>query len=199
MAALRGHILKFSKWPNRDPLEELGAQNLYSFNLNSTIGRIDTDGRQSIATPAGQEALVIAVGEEAAAEVIGAAAARAAAARIAARAAAAAAAGVGSCPPPRDPCEDFRQLRNTIRNDSGLNHLLNKASDVIKAGGSQADLNAIPGMQDGIRQLLADMYEAAADCNPSNPNSWFNRERARFLRGERSTGPGSPRNPIPEG
>jgi hypothetical protein len=45
------------KWINRDPLEETGGNNLYAFNLNNPEDRVDTDGRASITTPAGQVVL----------------------------------------------------------------------------------------------------------------------------------------------
>jgi hypothetical protein len=37
------------KWPNRDPLEEIGGKNLYAFVYNNPLKFIDTDGRIAIA------------------------------------------------------------------------------------------------------------------------------------------------------
>jgi len=41
-----------AKWLNRDPIGELGGINLYHFNFNDPIDRIDTDGLGSITSPA---------------------------------------------------------------------------------------------------------------------------------------------------
>ncbi len=40
------------KWINNDPGEAAGGINLYAFNFNDPVGRVDTDGRGSITSPA---------------------------------------------------------------------------------------------------------------------------------------------------
>lgn len=44
-------------WLNRDPLGEAGGINLYGFNFNNPVDRVDTDGRGSITSPAAQQVL----------------------------------------------------------------------------------------------------------------------------------------------
>jgi RHS repeat-associated protein len=77
------------RWPNRDPIEEEGGINLYAFVDNDPIDLVDPEGFGSIATPAGQCALIEALGAEEAAEILGISVseARAIAAAIAAGAA----------------------------------------------------------------------------------------------------------------
>jgi hypothetical protein len=95
-------------------------------------------------------------------------------------------------PKPEDPCNKFHDLANQLQN----NPVKAAASEVMKSGGSQDDLNNISGMTPEMRKMLADMYQAAADCFGGKKND-FNRERAKFMRGERPNGPGTPKNPIP--
>src|ERR1022692_2353233 len=49
------------KWPNRDPLGEMGGINLYEFNYNSPPNYIDPDGKHPIAIAAAIIAAEIAV------------------------------------------------------------------------------------------------------------------------------------------
>jgi len=72
----RYYIPELQRWPNRDPLEEEGGINLYGFNFNDVLNRIDTDGRGSIAHPA--NAAIAAEAEAAALGYPSAAAMRAA-------------------------------------------------------------------------------------------------------------------------
>ena len=67
----------------------------------------------------------------------------------------------------------------------------NQVSQVIKDGGSQTDLNNVPGLTPEVRALIADMYKAAADCYRGKKDVKFNDDRADFVRGDRPTGPGS--------
>ena len=61
-----------SGWPSRDPLEgaeQIEGPNLYIFNRNDSINRIDTDGRGSITSPAAQQVLYQELLETIAAEM----------------------------------------------------------------------------------------------------------------------------------
>jgi RHS repeat-associated protein len=80
----RFYDANLQRWLNRDPLEEENGVNLYQFNFNAPVVRLDTDGLSSLSTPVGWIGLVEALGEEEAAGIIGPAAARAVAAALAA-------------------------------------------------------------------------------------------------------------------
>lgn len=170
------------RWINRDQIEEDVGLNLYEYLANSPINLIDGDGRATtgILTPGIGEVLL----DEAAIE-----AAKAAAAKAAAIASALATVATTSfCKPPKDPCEVFDLLRDSIRQNH--NNVLLKVSNVIKARGSQADLDAIPGLTPALKNAIAVMYQAAADCYAARGrNTKFNEDRARFLRGETPNGP----------
>jgi RHS repeat-associated protein len=40
------------RWPNRDPIEELGGKNLYTFGANDSVDFVDSDGLQLFGAPA---------------------------------------------------------------------------------------------------------------------------------------------------
>ena len=84
-------------------------------------------------------------------------------------------------PPPPDPCELKQIIKSQIPPQ-----ILDAVGKVIIDGGTQSDLNAIPGMTPQMRQMFADMYNAAADCTDKRGrggNSEYNRKRACFLLG----------------
>jgi uncharacterized protein RhaS with RHS repeats len=190
--ALSYYVPEQGRWMNRDPVGEAGGVNLYGFNLNNPVDRIDTDGRSSLANPA--NAAVVAEAEAAAAGFPSYAAMQAAAREAARRAAlygaAATALSQSQCKPKNDdPCKRFNDLRNYLRQEQ--NEVLKGVSNVIKAKGTQADLNAVPGLTPELKEMIGAMYDSAADCFRGKRDVTFNEERAKFLRGQRSTGPGS--------
>ena len=44
---------RLGRWTSRDPLEEVGGNNLYCHTLNSSLNAVDPDGRQSACQPNG--------------------------------------------------------------------------------------------------------------------------------------------------
>jgi len=173
-------------WVNRDPIEEETDFHLYRFVYNNPVNHVDAEGLQTtgIATPGLAGVLM----DEAAIE-----AAKIATAKAAARAAALAALATSTsfCPKPDDPCDNWDKLRKLIRNNEAHNKVLVGVSNVIKAGGSQADLGKVPGLTPELRALIGALYQMAADCMESKgrKDTRFNEERAKFLRGERPNAP----------
>lgn len=127
------------RWPNRDPMEEDGGLNLYTFAANDSVNHMDPYGLQidGIATPG--ITTVLMTPEELAA-------AQAAAARAAARlaAAAAAAASTSFCQAPKDPCKGLRDQYNAH---------LKKLQDYIKDPEGHDNLGTLqnnPGLRDKL-------------------------------------------------
>jgi len=181
----RFYDANLQRWVNTDPLGEEDGINLYAFSRNSPVSIYDTDGRWTtgVATPGIGWVFV----DEAAA-----AAAKVRAIR-AARMAAALAAGLGTTSPcnkkPEDPCDRFDAIRRYLM--SHQNDIREAVDKVIKAKGTQGDLNSIPGLTEELRTMLAEMYQTAADCHRGSvPSVKYNEERAKFLRGTRLNGPG---------
>jgi hypothetical protein len=164
------------RWPNRDPLGIRGGVNLYGFARNSPVNYVDTNG----------ETYAIGIGAE-----IGTFIEPGVGTAIGAFLGAALTIGIAIVVPgdtgPPDPCEVFMRLKNQIPPK-----ILSAVSTISLRGGSQADLNNIPGLTTEMRNLIAAVYEAAAACAESKGRSGaHNRERAGFLRGNRPSGPGS--------
>ena len=173
------------RWLNRDPdaewgglnlLAENGEVNLYHFNYNSPLNFFDPNGdNPGTAIGAGIGTIIEPGLGTAIGAVIGSLAMAGAIALV-----------CTSDSGPPDPCDTFNNLNNQIPQK-----LRAAVSTVSLRGGSQADLNSIPGLTPAMRNLIAAMYDAAAACAESKgKNGAHNRERARFLRGDRSTGPG---------
>jgi len=184
------------RWLNRDPIEEAGGINLYAFNVNNALYWIDIDGRSSISHPA---SAAIAAEAEAAALGYPSYAAMQAAMKAAARNAALASAAAlalsqSNCPPPnnQDPCQNFNALKNYLQQQH--RDVLKGVSDVILKGGTQADLNKVPGLTPDLKAMIAAMYDQARLCYP-NKNQTHNENRAKFVRGEIDVGPGGNKMP----
>jgi RHS repeat-associated protein len=137
----RFYSTSWQRWPNRDPIEEDGGINLYSFVGNDSVNQIDSYGLQidGAATP-GIGAVLMTPEELAAAQ---AAAARAAA-RLAA--AAAAAASTSFCKAPKDPCKGLRDQ---------LNAHLQKLQDYIADPEGHDNLGTLKN-NPGLRERLID-------------------------------------------
>jgi RHS repeat-associated protein len=185
----RFYAPNLQRWVNRDPAGEEGGVNLYRVSNNSPLVYFDPDGYNPGAIIGGTIGTFV---EPGGGTLVGAWIGS-----IAGAVAIALVCTSDSPPGPPDPCDTFIKLKGQIPGN-----ILAAASTVSLAGGPQAALNNIPGLTKEMRNLIANMYDAAAACAESKGISGaHNRERARFLRGDRPTGPGPnipPRPPIVE-
>jgi RHS repeat-associated protein len=154
------------RWPNRDPIGEQGGYNLFGFVGNDPLDGIDPLGYSVTTWP------IWGACEELGTCVI---------TTILVPAVAACMVFNGGDSPPPDPCKTFDKLLQEVPRNT-----LTAVNNVIRNGGDQGDLNNIPGLTPAMRQLIAALYNAAADCFESRgrQNSDYNRKRACFVLGD---------------